>query len=101
MRPNGRDSFCTLVKMEHPVSLRPVATDDLPIFFEHQLDPEASKLAAFPSRDRATFFTHWNTNALGTPAPVCRTILAGEQVAGNIGAGTEAASQGRFIGYWI
>ena len=87
--------------MEERVLLRPVKTDDLPIFFVHQLDPEATKLAAFPSRDRAVFFTHWTTNILGNPAAVSRTILTGDQVAGNIGAWTDAASNDRCICYWI
>ncbi|HVU22541.1 MAG TPA: GNAT family N-acetyltransferase [Opitutus sp.] len=83
------------------MSLRPVETDDLPIFFGHQLDAEATRLAAFPSRDREAFFTHWHTNILGNPAAVCRTVLAGGHVAGNIGAWTDAASNDRFICYWI
>ena len=87
--------------MEERVSLRPVKADDLPIFFVHQLDPEATKLAAFPSRDREAFYRHWTTNILGNPAAVNRTILAGDQVAGNIGAWTDAASNDRLIGYWI
>lgn len=91
----------TVRQMEDRVSLRPVKTDDLPIFFVHQLDPEATKLAAFPSRNREAFFTHWTNNILGNPAAVSRTILAGEQVAGNIGAWTDAASNDRFICYWI
>ena len=87
--------------MEARVSLRPVQTDDLPIFFVHQLDPEACRLAAFPSRQREAFFTHWNTNILGNPANVSLTILANDQVAGNIGAWTDVASDDRLIGYWI
>lgn len=87
--------------MEVPVSLRPVRTEDLPVFFVHQLDPEATRLAAFPSRDRDAFFAHWTTNILGNPAALNRTILAGDQVAGNIGAWTDAASHDRFIGYWL
>lgn len=96
-----RGRALTFGKMEERVSLRPVKTDDLPIFFVHQLDPEATKLAAFPSRDREAFFTHWTTTILGNPAAVCRTILAGDQVAGNIGAWTDAASNDRLIGYWL
>jgi RimJ/RimL family protein N-acetyltransferase len=76
-------------------------TDDLPIFFGHQLDPEATKLAAFPARNSDAFFAHWTTNILGNPAAVCRTILAGDQVAGYIGAWTDAASNDRLICYWI
>lgn len=87
--------------MAERVSLRPVEADDLPIFFVHQLDPEACKLAAFPSRDREAFFTHWTTNILGHPAAVCLTILAGSHVAGNIGSWTDAASNDRFVCYWI
>jgi RimJ/RimL family protein N-acetyltransferase len=87
--------------MQERVSLRPVKADDLPIFFVHQLDPEATKLAAFPSRDRDAFFAHWTTNILGNPAAVSRTILAGDQVAGNIGAWTEASSNDRLICYWL
>ena len=87
--------------MEERVALRPVKTDDLPLFFVHQLDPEATKLAAFPSRARDAFFSHWTTNILGNPSAVSRTILAGDQVAGNIGAWTDAASHDRLICYWI
>ena len=87
--------------MEVPVSLRPVRTEDLPVFFVHQLDPEATRLAAFPSRDRDAFFAHWTTNILGNPAALNRTILAGDQVAGNIGAWTDAASHDRLVCYWL
>ena len=38
--------------------LRDVAPDDLPIFFEHQLDADATRMTAFPSRDRAAFDAH-------------------------------------------
>lgn len=87
--------------MEDRVSIRPVETADLPTFFVHQLDPEATKLAAFPSRDQDAFFTHWTTNILGNPAAISRTILAGDHIAGNIGAWTDAASNDRLICYWI
>ena len=33
---------------------------DLPVFFEHQLDPEATHMAGFPSSDRESFMAHWN-----------------------------------------
>ncbi len=87
--------------MKSPVSLRPVATDDLPIFFVHQLDPEATRLAAFPSRERDAFMKHWTENVLGQPANVARTILVDGHVAGNIGAWTDADSGERLVGYWI
>ncbi|HTH47078.1 MAG TPA: GNAT family N-acetyltransferase [Candidatus Limnocylindria bacterium] len=83
------------------VSLRPVDVHDLPIFYAHQLDPEATRLAAFPSRDHEAFLTHWTTRILGNPDAASRTILFDNQVAGNIGAWTDAGTRRRFLGYWI
>src|SRR2546421_12898289 len=68
------------------VTLREVTKEDLPIFFEHQLDAEATGMAAFPSRDRDAFMAHWarimskETNGTG----ILNTILADETVAGNV-----------------
>ena len=36
------------------VTIRPVRENDLPILFEHQLDPEANAMAAFPRPDGLT-----------------------------------------------
>lgn len=81
------------------VRLRAVEPEDLPVFYVQQLDPDATRMAAFPSRDRAAFETHWATNILGNPSAVTRTILADGQVAGNIGSWTQDGV--RFVGYWI
>src|SRR6266566_1140844 len=68
------------------VTLREVTQEDLPIFFEHQLDAEATRMAAFPSRDRDAFMAHWarimsnETNETG----ILNTILADDTVAGNV-----------------
>ena len=40
--------------------LRDVTEDDLLVFFEHQLDPDATHMAAFPARDREAFMAHWS-----------------------------------------
>ena len=40
------------------VLLRDVEESDLPFFFEHQLDPEATRMAAFSARDRKAFLAH-------------------------------------------
>ena len=56
--------------MTNDVRLRDIEPDDLPIFFEHQLDADATRMAAFPSRDRAAFDAHWATNILGNPATI-------------------------------
>ena len=38
--------------MVKQIILRDVTESDLPILFEQQLDPEATAMAAFPSRDK-------------------------------------------------
>jgi RimJ/RimL family protein N-acetyltransferase len=81
------------------VRLRNVEPEDLPVFYEQQLDPEAARMAAFPSRDRAAFVAHWATNVLGNPATLTRTILVAEQVAGWIGSWPQDGV--RLVGYWI
>ncbi|HEX3817639.1 MAG TPA: hypothetical protein VHW03_05060 [Chthoniobacterales bacterium] len=40
------------------ITLREMTKEDLPIFFQHQLDTEATRMAAFPSRDRDAFMAH-------------------------------------------
>ena len=80
------------------VRLRGVSEDDLPIFFEHQQDPEANRLAAFPSRERDAFMTHWHT-ILNNAAADVRTVLLDGQVAGNVVAFDFEGR--REVGYWI
>jgi RimJ/RimL family protein N-acetyltransferase len=83
------------------VRLREVRDADLPLFFQHQLDPEASRQAAFTREDPGdlgSFLDHWRrllTDAAVTP----RTVLVGDAVAGHVvsfdgGGATE-------ITYWI
>jgi RimJ/RimL family protein N-acetyltransferase len=62
--------------MRDDIQLRDVEPADLPIFYEHQLDADAARMAGFPSRDRAAFDAHWATNVLRNPTAVNRTILA-------------------------
>lgn len=84
--------------MIHQVQLRDVTEDDLPIFFEHQKEPEATQMAAFPARDRETFMAHWN-RILGNENILKKTILADGYVAGNIVSFEQCGEQE--IGYWI
>ena len=42
--------------------LRNVTEEDLPIFFEHQRDAVALRMAAFSSRERDASLTHWRAN---------------------------------------
>src|SRR5689334_20021850 len=84
--------------MTSDVRLRDVIEADLPIFFEHQLDPNATRMAAFPSRDRVAFMAHW-TKILGDTTVTTKTILVDGQVAGNV-VSFELLNA-RAVGYWI
>jgi RimJ/RimL family protein N-acetyltransferase len=80
------------------VRLREVASGDLPIFFEHQADPVAARMASFPPRDWARFLEHW-TKLLADATIVTRTILARDVVAGNIVCFEQDGHH--HVGYWI
>ena len=85
------------------VTLREVNQEDLPIFFEHQLDAEATRMAAFPSRDRDAFMAHW-ARIMSNDTGILNTILADDTVAGNVvyweaaGSRTSATGSARHIG---
>lgn len=78
--------------------LRGVAEDDLPVFFEHQMDADADRMAGFPPRDRDAFMAHWNT-ILRDASVVVRTVLLDGQVAGNMVAFDFEGR--REVGYWF
>ena len=80
------------------VELRAVEPDDIPIFYEHQLDPDATRMARFPARERDAFTAHW-ARILDNPTGFERTILYDGEVAGNIVVFD--ASGKREVGYWI
>ncbi|HKI86355.1 MAG TPA: GNAT family N-acetyltransferase [Thermoanaerobaculia bacterium] len=83
------------------IELRDVSRDDLPVFFEHQRDPVAVKMAAFRSREWEEFEKHWE-RILADPATTQRAILVDGKVAGNIGAYDAGGERGeRLVGYWI
>ena len=85
--------------MSSEVRLRKVEPADLPVFYQHQLDADATRMAGFAPRDRAAFDAHWATNILGNPSAITRTILVGDLVAGNIGSWLQGGD--RLVGYWI
>jgi RimJ/RimL family protein N-acetyltransferase len=80
------------------VSLRAVEGDDLPIFFEDQADPEASRMANFVPRDREAFMAHWE-KVLRDETVVVRTIEFQGRVAGNVVSWEHDGE--RDIGYWV
>jgi RimJ/RimL family protein N-acetyltransferase len=81
-----------------PVELREVVDADVPILFAFQADPEASAMAAFPSRDERAFREH-NAKTRADPANLLRTIVVDGHVVGSIGSWT--ADGERDVGYWI
>jgi RimJ/RimL family protein N-acetyltransferase len=80
------------------VVLRDVTEADLPIFYEHQLDPIATQMAAFPARDRDAFIAHWRKILRDAPVTT-KTILFDGQVAGNVVSFNGDGE--REVGYWI
>jgi len=80
------------------VHLREVQEADLPVMFEHQFDPEANRMAAFPPRDREAFMAHW-AKILKNPSGLTRAIVANGEVVGNV-VSFDASGE-RLVGYWI
>jgi RimJ/RimL family protein N-acetyltransferase len=71
---------------------------DLPSLFEHQRDPEANHMAAFPARGWEAFVAHWDK--IRTDATtITQTIIVDGQVAGNIGSWVQDGE--REVGYWL
>ena len=81
--------------------LRDVVEEDLPIFFEYQLDPEANQMAAFTAKDpndQEAFTAHWG-RILTAPTVIIRTIAVEGQVVGSVLSYEE---EGRpEVSYWI
>ena len=78
--------------------LRDVVRTDLPHFFEHQADPEATTMADFPARDREAFDAHWQ-KVLANDENIKKTIVFEGQVAGNVLSWAQDGKQ--LVGYWL
>ncbi|HVK77918.1 MAG TPA: GNAT family N-acetyltransferase, partial [Kofleriaceae bacterium] len=79
--------------------LRDVRPGDLPVFFEHQRDPDAARMADFPSRDRAAFDAHWRDHVLGNPRSTTQTIVVDGAVAGYVASWDQDGL--RLVAYWV
>ncbi len=81
--------------------MRAVAADDLPIFFEQQLDPEANTMAAFTARDpneREAFMAHWH-RILADENNIIRTVIFNGKTAGSV---SSYEDEGRpEVTYWL
>ena len=84
--------------MPNKIILRDVTESDLPILFEQQLDPEATAMAAFPSRDHDAFMAHWK-KIMADEKVILNTILFDGQVAGSI-VSWEMFGEPE-VGYWL
>lgn len=84
--------------MNDKVSLRAVRESDLETFFTDQLDPEAVRMAAFPSRDREAFMVVWQKIMSDTTGLARSVVLQGE-LAGHIVSWEQDGE--RKIGYWL
>jgi RimJ/RimL family protein N-acetyltransferase len=80
------------------VHIREVIDDDLEVFYEHQRDPVALQMAAFPTRDRPAFMAHWAKNR-ANPTAIHRTIVVDDRVAGNVVCWEQSGR--RLVGYWL
>src|SRR6266542_4254000 len=85
--------------MENNVQLRHVIETDLPIFFEQQLDPEATQMASFPARREDVFMAHWKNKVMADDSVQVKTILFRGEVAGNIVCFEQLGE--REVGYWL
>ena len=87
--------------MKNELLLRDVLPDDLPIFFEQQLNQEANTMAAFTAKDptdQEAFMVHWRKN-LGNDTCIIKTILFNGQVAGSVSSYEEEGKPE--VTYWL
>ena len=80
------------------IRIRDVEEADLAVFFQHQADAEASRMAALPPRGSKEFTDHWN-KILADRDVIAQTILCGDQVVGNLVSFLQSGR--RLVGYWI
>ncbi len=81
------------------VLLRDARASDLPILFDHQRDPVANTMAAFPARELDAFTSHWRRNVLGRPEVLVQTVTLGGVAVGHVLSWPGDGS--RLVGYWI
>jgi RimJ/RimL family protein N-acetyltransferase len=80
------------------VELRDPVAEDLPIFFAHQQEPAALRMADWTARDHDAFMAHWAKTA-ADPTVLRKTILAGGLVAGYVGSFDRLKM--REVCYWL
>lgn len=78
--------------------LRPTLEEDLETLYEFQADPVASRMAAFPSRDRDAFVAH-QRRIMADAEVLAWTVVVDDEIVGSIGTWSDPPH--RLIGYWI
>ena len=87
--------------MTNELLLRDVVNDDLPIFFEQQLNKEANYMAAFTAKDptnQEAFTAHWLRN-LANETTINKTIVFDGQVAGSVASYEDEGKPE--VTYWL
>ena len=87
--------------MSNELLLRNVVNDDLPIFFENQLDPEANYMAAFTAKDpsnQEAFMEHWH-RILTDKTAIVQTIIFNGHVAGSVSSYEDEGKPE--VTYWL
>lgn len=80
------------------VRLRDVVTDDLPVLYKYQLDPDSVQMAGVKPRSSAEFDAHW-AKILSDQSVVSNAILADELLVGTISCFKMDGENS--VGYWI
>jgi len=70
----------------------------LPILYEQQLDPDATAMAAFPSRDREAFMAH-SARIMSDESVIFKAIVFDGKVAGSMVSWIMEGE--REVGYWL
>lgn len=87
--------------MKNELLLRDVLSDDLPIFFEQQLNQEAITMAAFTAKDptnQEAFMAHWH-KILANDTCIIKTIIFNEQVVGSVSSYEDEGKPE--VTYWL
>jgi RimJ/RimL family protein N-acetyltransferase len=84
--------------METSLILRDVLETDLPLFYQDQADEEASRMAAFTSRNPEAFAEHWK-KIFSDKAVKRQTVIYQGEIAGYLIAFDRSGE--RELGYWI
>lgn len=80
------------------VTLREVIPSDVPLFFRHQLNPQANAMVVSEPRGEAAFMAHWERTS-ADPLVRRRTIVVDGRVAGYVGSFERLEL--REVCYWL